>query len=68
MPMKAGSEKKKKKKKDNETKLVQWIPPKIISPSLLTKQHPFSFSLLLYLQTFPSSLKSTHPNIVLVMA
>ena len=39
---------------------------KFSSPSLLTKQHPFSFSLLFSLQTFPSSLKSTHPNIVLV--
>ena len=32
--------------------------------SLLTKQHPFSFSLIFSLQTFPSSLKSTNPNIV----
>ena len=39
---------------------------KFSSPSLLTKQHPFSFSFLFSLQTFPSSLKSTHPNIVLV--
>ena len=38
---------------------------KVSSSSLLTKQHPFSFSLLFSLQTFPSSLKSTHPNIVL---
>ena len=41
---------------------------KFSSPSLLTKQHPFSFSLIFSLQTFPSSLKSTHPNIVLVKA
>ena len=33
---------------------------KFSSPSLLIKQHIFSFSH----QTFPSSLKSTHPNIV----
>ena len=40
---------------------------KVSSSSLLTKQHPFSFSLLFSLQTFPSSLKSTHPNIVLMI-
>ena len=40
---------------------------KVSSPSLLTKQHPFSFSLIFSLQTFPSSLKSTHPNIVLMI-
>ena len=37
---------------------------KFFSLSLLTKQHTFSFSLLFSLKTFPSSLKSTHPNIV----
>ena len=37
---------------------------KFSSPSLLIKQHPFSFSLIFSFQTFPSSLKSTHPNIV----
>ena len=45
-----------------------WAHQKFSSPSLLTKQHPFSFSPLFSLQIFPSSLKSTHPILVLETA